>query len=121
MLLGLRTVVYPVPDIAAGKDWYTKAVGHAPYFDQPFYVGFAVGGFELGLIPDGKPGPGGTMAYWGTADIDAEVARLIGIGATLPQPIQDVGDGIRTAELSDPFGNNFGVIQNPHFDKAKCG
>jgi predicted enzyme related to lactoylglutathione lyase len=121
MLLGLRTVAYHVSNIAAGKEWYTKVVGHPPYFDQPFYVGFEVGGFELGLVPDGKPGAGGTLAYWGTADIDAEVARLVGLGAKLQQPIQDVGEGIRVADLSDPFGNTFGVILNPHFDKAKVG
>ena len=49
MLLGLRTVIYRTPDIAAGKLWYTKFLGFGPYFDQPFYVGFNVGGYELGL------------------------------------------------------------------------
>jgi predicted enzyme related to lactoylglutathione lyase len=121
MLLGLRTVCYHVPDMDAGKAWYARVVGHAPYFDQPFYVGFQVGGFELGLIPDGTPGAGGTLAYWGTPDIEAEVDRLLGLGATQFGDIQDVGDGIRTAELTDPFGNTFGVIQNPHFDPSNVG
>jgi catechol 2,3-dioxygenase-like lactoylglutathione lyase family enzyme len=58
MVLGLRTAIYPVPDLAAGKAWYSRVLGREPYFDQPFYVGYAVGGFELGLIPDGKPRPG---------------------------------------------------------------
>ena len=31
---------------------FAAVVGHAPYFDEPFYAGFAVGGFELGLMPD---------------------------------------------------------------------
>lgn len=121
MLLGLRTVLYHVPDLADGKAWYTQVVGSGPYFDQPFYVGFEVGGFELGLLPDGTPGPGGTVAYWGTPDIDAEVNRLVALGATLCGKIEDVGDGVRVADLSDPFGNTFGVIQNPHFDRAKVG
>ncbi|MDP3909203.1 MAG: hypothetical protein Q8Q14_02335 [Gemmatimonadales bacterium] len=33
-----------------------------PYFDEPFYVGFNVGGYELGLNPDIQgvpPGKGG--------------------------------------------------------------
>ena len=47
MILGLRTVIYPVTDLARGKAWYAGVLGAAPYFDQPFYVGFAVGGFEL--------------------------------------------------------------------------
>ena len=116
MILGLRTVIYAAPDLSAAKAWYTQVLGFGPYFDQPFYVGFAVGGFELGLIPDGTPGAGGTVAYWGVADIDAVSARLAELGARPRGPIQDVGEGIRTAEFDDPFGNVFAVIQNPHFD-----
>lgn len=121
MILGLRTCAYHVrPDqFAEAKAWYTRFAGVAPYFDQPFYVGFCVGGFELGLLPDdGTPGPGGTVVYWGTADIEAEVARVVGLGATVVTPIQDVGEGIKTATLADPFGNLVGVIENPHFDVA---
>ena len=116
MLLGLRTVVYHAPDLAAAKDWYARVLGFGPYFDRPFYVGFAVGGFELGLVPDGTPGAGGTVAYWGVADIDAAAAHLTALGAKAAGPIRDVGEGIRTAEFADPFGNLFAVIQNPHFD-----
>ena len=87
-----------------------------PNFDQPFYVGFGVGGFELGLHPEGEPGPGGAVAYWGTADVAAEVARAVGLGATVVAPVQDVGEGIKVATVADPFGNHIGLIQNPHFD-----
>ena len=59
MLLGLRTAIYRADDIVRAKAWYTQVVGKAPYFDQPFYVGFNVGGFELGLDPNGKPGGAG--------------------------------------------------------------
>ena len=48
MFQGLRTVIYRVPDLAKAKAWYTEAFGVAPYFDEPFYVGFQIGGFELG-------------------------------------------------------------------------
>jgi len=117
MILGLRTVLYAAPDLAAAKAWYTQVLSFGPYFDQPFYVGFNVGGFELGLLPDGiSPGAGGTVALWGVADIDAAAAKLSALGAKPRGPIQDVGDGIRTAEFDDPFGNVFGIILNPHFD-----
>src|SRR5882672_3751424 len=56
MIQGLRTAIYPTPDLARGKDWYRQVLDHEPYFDEPFYVGFSVGGFELGLVPDGQPG-----------------------------------------------------------------
>lgn len=119
MFLGLRTVIYPVADLAQAKAWYAQAFERAPYFDQPFYVGFEVGGFELGLLPDGTPGTTGAQAYWGVADIDAAVARLASLGATVIEPVKDVGDDIRVAALRDPFGNRLGLIANPHFDAAK--
>ena len=120
MILGLRTAAYNVPpdQLARATEWYTKFAGVAPYFAEPFYVGFNVGGFELGLLPDGGSGPGGTLALWGTADIVAEVARLQGIGAKVVKPIEDVGGDIKVATVADPFGNLIGVIQNPHFDPA---
>src|SRR5207253_2874415 len=65
MIQGLRTVIYPVPQLADASDWYRRVLDRAPYFDQPFYVGFEVGGFELGLVPDGTPGTAGATAYWG--------------------------------------------------------
>ena len=119
MILGLRTVIYPAPDLAQGKDWYTQVLGNGPYFDQPFYVGFEVGGFELGLIPDGQPGATGAVAYWGVADAAAALARLLKLGAELRDDVMDVGGGIKTATVLDPCGNVFGVIENPHFDRSK--
>ncbi len=116
MILGLRTVIYPAPDLEAGRAWYAKVIGQEPYFDQPFYVGFSVGGFELGLIPDGAPGTVGSQAYWGVADIEAEVKRIAHLGGVIHDPIKDVGEGIKVATLRDPFGNLFGLIENPHFD-----
>jgi catechol 2,3-dioxygenase-like lactoylglutathione lyase family enzyme len=119
MIQGLRTVVYPTPALAEATAWYRRALGIDPYFEQPFYVGFDVGGFELGLVPDGEPGVAGATAYWGTPDVGAEVERLLGLGATLESPVTDVGDRIRVACVRDPFGNLFGVIENPHFDPNK--
>ncbi|MYM71399.1 VOC family protein [Duganella sp. FT134W] len=116
MINGLRTVAYPVKDLTAAKEWYTKVFGAAPYFDQPFYVGFSIGGFELGLIPDGTPGTTGSTVYWGVDDIEAEVARITALGANIHGAIQDVGESIKTVELADPFGNVLGLIYNPHFD-----
>ena len=116
MIKGLRTVVYPVADLAASKDWYAKVFGIAPYFDQPFYVGFSVGGFELGLIPDGRSATAGSMVYWGVDDIGAEVERITALGATIHGAVQDVGEDIKTVELADPFGNLLCLIYNPHFD-----
>lgn len=116
MIHGMRTTVYPVTDLAKAREWFTQVFGKAPYFDQPFYVGFEIGGFELGLVPDGQPGTSGATVYWGVDDIDAELARIVGLGATVHTPVTEVGDAIKVADLKDPFGNLLGLIYNPHFD-----
>ena len=118
MILGLRTALYPAPDLQRAKAWYTALLEQPPYFDQPFYVGFSVGGFELGLVPDAVPGAHGPQALWGVADADAAYARLLALGASALEPVTAVGDGIKVASVTDPFGNRFGIIENPHFNPA---
>jgi predicted enzyme related to lactoylglutathione lyase len=116
MIKGLRTVVYRVRDVAEAKAWYGETFGIRPYFDEPFYVGFNVGGFELGMVPDPeRRPPGGVSAYWGVDDVDAAVTRLVERGAAVHEKISDVGGGIRIGSVLDPFGNILGVIENPQF------
>ena len=125
MFQGLRTVIYPVDDLARAKSWYGEILDQQPHFDEPFYVGFSVGGYELGLDPNetggasGASGEGVAVAYWGVDDIDATYQRLLDLGAQERAPITDVGDGIRLAAVNDPFGNVFGIIANPHFKAAE--
>ena len=118
MILGLRTAIYPVNDLEAAKAWYSQVVGHGPYFDQPFYVGFAVGGFELGLVPDGEAGVTGAQALWGVPNAEEAFARLLSFGAIALEPVTEVGEGIKVGAVTDPFGNRLGFIENPHFDPA---
>ncbi len=118
MIKGLRTAAYPAADLARAKAWYADVFATAPYFDEPFYVGFNIGGFELGLIP-GAPTArpaGGVVVYWGTEDVAAACARCLDRGATAHEPPKDVGGGITVGSVLDPFGNILGFIQNPHFD-----
>jgi predicted enzyme related to lactoylglutathione lyase len=118
MLQGLRTVIYKVPDLARAKAWYSDTFGIQPYFDEPFYVGFNVGGFELGLDPDVErrgAGAGGSLAYWGVADLAATLHALSERGVEIVSALQDVGEGIKVATVADPFGNHIGLIENPHF------
>lgn len=117
MVQGLRTVIYPVTDLAQAKAWYSQVLEKEPYFDESFYVGFSVGGFELGLIPEGTPGTSGALAYWGVSDAVSELTRLAALGgAVVHEAVKDVGGGIKVAAIQDPFGNIFGIIENPHFD-----
>lgn len=117
MFQGLRTVIYNVDDLERAKEWYAKALGVKPYFDQPFYVGFNIGGFELGLDPDmtGVTRGSNAIAYWGVKDAAASYKRLLDLGAKKHREVQDVGSNIKVATVTDPFGNIFGIIENPHF------
>ncbi len=119
MMLGLRTVIYPAPDLAKAKAWYTQVLERTPYFDEPYYVGFEVGGFELGLIPDALPSTMGAHALWGVPDANAALARLLSLGAEVIDKVTEVGEGIKVAAVKDPFGNRLGIIENPHFDIKK--
>lgn len=118
MLRGLRTVVFEVRELDAARDWYRELLGIAPYFDERFYVGFEVGGYELGLHPvDGEvePGVGGDVAYWAVSDVAEAIERAVAQGAEVLHPAQDVGADIVTGAVRDPFGNALGFIDNRHF------
>jgi len=122
MIAGLATVIYRVTDLDRAKAWYSSAFQQTPYFDQPFYVGFSIGGYELGLDPDpsgGKTGPGGSVAYWRVTAIDSAVGHFVASGAAVVAAAQEVGEGIKVATVSDPFGNVIGLIENPHFALPK--
>jgi predicted enzyme related to lactoylglutathione lyase len=115
---GLRTTIYKVTDIKKAKAWYSNVLGIEPYFDEPFYVGFNVGGYELGLQPEeGDEGKakGGVATYWGVADVKKTYERLLSQGAAAHESPVDVGGEIIVATIKDPWGNIFGIIYNPHF------
>jgi predicted enzyme related to lactoylglutathione lyase len=118
MLLGLYTAKYFAKDTCQAKAWYSKVLNRQPYFDQPFYVGFKVGGYELGITPDETPTPKRAesgVAYWGVEDAHAAYKRLLDAGAAPFEPVEDVGEGILIGSVHDPFGYVLGVIQIPNF------
>ena len=118
-MLGLRTTIYKVGNITKAKRWYAEAFGIDPYFDQPFYVGFNIGGFELGLQPhkEGtKNKAESVVAYWGVHNIQENYKKLIQLGAIENEKPYRVGGKIITATVIDPFGNSIGLIYNPLFE-----
>lgn len=116
---GLRTAIYKVSDLQEAKKWYTSAFGKSPYFDEPFYVGFNIGGYELGLLPDdqstGSEKPSSMLTYWGVDDIETDYKRLIELGGRQQEPPTNVGGDLMVASVYDPWGNPLGIIYNPHF------
>ncbi len=117
-LKGLRTVIHPVEDLDGTKAWWTALLGFGPYFDEPFYVGFEVAGYELGLLPDGADPAAGALTYWGVDSAQDAVDAAVALGATVHTPATEVGEGIVTATVRSPQGALVGFIVNPHFQAA---
>ncbi len=117
-MLGLRTTIYKVGDIDKAKEWYSLAFETAPYFDQPFYVGFNIGGYELGLQPEAEPTTvkaESVLTYWGVEDIQKQYRKLIDLGAAESEKPYNVGGELMVASVKDPWGNIIGIIYNPEF------
>ncbi|MEV4900018.1 VOC family protein [Citricoccus sp. NPDC055426] len=126
---GLAQVNIPADDVAAARDWYARALGVPPYFQQPdaeapAYVEFRLGDHadELGIIdrrylPPGHSGDAsGVIARWHVDDLPGTVSFLTGLGATEHEPVTPRGDeGFVTASVVDPFGNVLGLIHSPHY------
>lgn len=115
MYFGIRSVIYPAPDITAARNWFVSVLGTEPYFDEPFYVGFNLGGYELGLEA-GASVEDGPISYWGVDSVDVALAALLEAGAVPRGDVLDLGDGLRMATVTLPNDAGiFGVIENPHF------
>ncbi|KAA6439857.1 VOC family protein [Dyadobacter flavalbus] len=116
--LGLRTTIYKVSDLNAAKQWYAKVFETAPYFDEPFYVGFNIAGYELGLQPEEgerNAKAENVITYWGVENIGAVYQNLVEMGATEHEAPVNVGGEIVAASVYDPWGNVIGLIYNPEF------
>ncbi|MFJ4849438.1 MULTISPECIES: VOC family protein [unclassified Streptomyces] len=110
---GIKTVLHPVSDLAKAKEVYTALLGVAPQHDSEYYVGFEVEGQQIGLVPSGGPqGMTSPVAHWHVADIEAKLAEVTAAGATVKDPVRDVGGGRLVATFTDLDGNVLGLIQD---------
>lgn len=130
MLRGLATVSFYATDVKAARDWYERLLGIEAYYavpsaEEPAYVEFRFGDFqcELGII-DAEyathhvgPTAAGAIVHWHVDDLEATLARLLDLGATVNEAIVERGNttGFRTASVVDPFGNLIGIMTNPHY------
>ncbi|UKT64807.1 VOC family protein [Pedobacter mucosus] len=117
MLQGLRTIVYYVSDLEAAKKWYKEVFEIEPYFDEVYYVGYNIGGYELGLDPDDSGFSNGnhSTTYWGTNDIKKAFDRFAELEIEIHAAPNNVGGTIWVGSIFDPFGNVIGLIENPEF------
>ena len=106
---GVKTVIYPVKDIAKAKALFTVLLGKEPYADAPYYVGYKVGGQDIGLDPNGHKH--GMTPYYQVDDIKQSLQALLDAGATSVQDVTDVGAGKLIAVVKDADGNIIGLTQ----------
>jgi len=114
-ILGLRTVIYKVEDLEKAKEWYSKAFDTQPYFDEPYYIGYNIGGYELGLQTDENVKGTNVATFWGVEDINKAYEHFISLGATTDEAPMNVGGELMVATVKDPWGNLVGLIYNPEF------
>ena len=108
---GIKTIIYPVKDIAGAKTAFCKFLGVEPYADQPYYVGFKVGDQDIGLVPKGHNAE--MTAFYHVDDIKSSLRLLLDSGAQVQQDVKDVGDGVLIASVLDTEGNIIGLRQSP--------
>jgi predicted enzyme related to lactoylglutathione lyase len=91
----------------------SSRVGAPPETDESYFVGFDTGGQHIGLVPSVGPQPmTSPVAYWHVPDIEAKLAGVTIAGATLKDPVRDVGGGRPVATVTDPGGNVLGLLQD---------
>jgi predicted enzyme related to lactoylglutathione lyase len=113
MTSGIKTMIYPVKDIASAKRFYSEIAGVAPYADEPYYVGFRIADQDLGLDPNGHSrGMTGPVAYWHVDDIQGTLQALLDAGGETQEAIRDVGGGRLIATVKDADGNPVGLLQD---------
>lgn len=112
MTEGMKTIVYPVKDLATAKALYGALLGVQPTMDEPYYVGYDVDGQDVGLDPNGhRQGMTGPVTYWHVDDIEARVQTLVDAGASVQHEVKDVGGGKLIALVTDADGNVIGLVQ----------
>ena len=111
---GIKVVLHPVSDLERAKPMYTALLGVAPTADSSYYVGFDAAGQHIGLVPGGgSQGMTSPVTFWEVADIEGKLAELTAAGATVKEAAHDVGGGRRVATVTDPDGNDLGLLQDP--------
>jgi predicted enzyme related to lactoylglutathione lyase len=111
---GVRTVLYPVRDLAKAKQLFTDLLGVKPIADGSNYVGFQLAGQDIGLVPVSPTQvQDGPVAYFHVDDIHQRLEALLKAGAVIHDALRDVGYGKLAALVQDPHGNLTGLIQMP--------
>ncbi len=111
---GIKTIIFPVSDLAKAKALYSDLLGVQPSSDAPYYVGFTVGGQDIGLDPNGhSKGMTGPICFVHVEDIQSSLKALLDGGAQALEEVKDVGGGRLITSVKDADGNVVGLLQDP--------
>jgi len=106
---GIKTILYPVKNMAQAKTVFRKLLEVEPYADQPYYVGFKIDDQDIGLVPNNPEA--GMTAFFHVDDIKNSLQILLDAGAEIIQDIKNVGGGRLIASARDKDGNVIGFVQ----------
>lgn len=106
---GLFSIIYGTDELEPTKSALTAVLGTPPH-DSPYYVGWESSGIQIGLDPNGAAkGAVGPVPYWAVDDLDAALAELKKVGATVLQEPTDVGSGMKVALTRAGEGSLIGL------------
>lgn len=106
---GIKTVLYPVEDMAQSKALFAKLLNVEPYVDSPYYISFKVNHQDIGLVPNNPEN--GLTAFFHVDNIKSSLQILIDSGGEIIGDITDVGGGRLVASAKDSSNNIIGLIQ----------
>lgn len=110
------SILLHVGDWRTATNWYVQAFPETRRVFPPKddYGHLEMHGVVLEII-DGdekvSSGPAGSVVYWQVKDLDSEVVRLRGLGATLFRGPLVIDGGDRICQVKDPWGNCIGLRQ----------
>jgi predicted enzyme related to lactoylglutathione lyase len=112
MSMSLEMVTVDCTDPEALSNWWAAAVGGrtAPLMPGEFVMVVQDDGPRLGFqrVDDPTPGKNRVHLDFSTRDLDGEVNRLVGLGATETER-HTIGGGFSWVVLTDPENNVFCV------------
>ena len=108
MARNIKFLLYSVKDVEKAKAFFGKFLDVEPYLASAYYVGYRVGDFEVGLVPNSEAGP---IAYADVEDINSSLQSMIQAGGEIVQGVKEVGGGLLVAQVKDADGNVVGFRQ----------
>ncbi|MFT3698245.1 MAG: hypothetical protein QM831_34200 [Kofleriaceae bacterium] len=106
--MSIDLIIYNAKDLAAAKKTLAVYLGAEPYADSPYYVGFRVGGLEVGVAQGDAP----ATTFSKVTDLKRAIAALVETGCTVVEEPHPVGGTRSIAVVKDAAGNRLGLMHD---------